>query len=207
MPQPRTRRTILSRLVAITVTALVLPWSALAQNAGGTAELVRSQCALCHGERGESTNEQFPQLAGQNARYLRKQIDDFRAGRRSHESMTPVARGLSEAQIDAVSAYFEQQKPVRHAADDALLAGVGRYVYERGNVHARVPACASCHGQGGLGNATLPRLAGQHPQYVENQLRRFHTGERRNDAGPMGFVTGGLTELELRAVAAYVGGL
>jgi len=187
--------------------ALLLPWSALAQNPGGTAELVRSQCALCHGERGESTNEQFPQLAGQNARYLRKQIDDFRAGRRSHESMTPVARGLTEAQIDAVSAYFEQQKPVRHTADDALLAGVGRYVYERGNVHARVPACASCHGLGGLGNATLPRLAGQHPQYVENQLRRFHTGERRNDAGPMGFVTGGLTELELRAVAAYVGGL
>ena len=88
-----------------------------------------------------------------------------------------------------------------------MLVGVGRYIYERGNIYTKVPACVSCHSASGQGSARLPRLAGQHPQYVENQLRRFHAKERRNDSGAMAFVTEGLSELELRAVAAYVGGM
>ena len=169
--------------------------------------LVKTQCAICHGERGESTNVQFPQLAGQNAQYIRKQIEDFREGRRSHEAMTVISKGITDSQIEALSQFFQRQTPQSHPASDEQLASVGRYIYERGNVNARLPACAACHGASGEGNALLPRLAGQHPQYVENQLRRFHSKERRNDAGPMAFVTDGLTELELRAVAAYVGGM
>lgn len=175
--------------------------------AQATAALAKAQCAVCHGERGESTNVQFPQLAGQNRQYLRKQLEDFREGRRTHEAMTPVSRSLTEAQVEALAAYFEAQQPAIHPSDDALLATMGRYIYERGNIYAKVPACASCHSAGGQGNARLPRLAGQHPQYVENQLRRFQAKERRNDSGAMAFVTEGLSELELRAVAAYVGGL
>jgi cytochrome c553 len=153
------------------------------------------------------TSAQFPQLAGQNGQYIRKQLDDFREGRRTHEAMNGIARSLNASQVQALASYFEAQAPVAHPPTDALLAGVGRYIYERGNIHARVPACVSCHKESGRGNAHLPRLAGQHPQYVENQLRRFHAKDRRNDAGPMAFVTDGLTELELRAVAAYVGGM
>ena len=171
------------------------------------AALVKAQCAVCHGARGESTNVQFPQLAGQNAQYLRKQLEDFREGRRSHEAMTVISKALTDTQIEVLSLYFQHQTPQSHPTGDGQLASVGRYIFERGNIAAKVPACSAWHGGTGEGSARLPRLAGQHPQYVENQLRRFHSKQRRNDAGPMAFVTDGLSELELRAVAAYVGGL
>jgi cytochrome c553 len=200
-----------STLVAARLRRLTLGVALACGAAGAQAQdapaLVKAQCAVCHGERGESTNAQFPQLAGQNGQYIRKQLDDFREGRRTHEAMNGIARSLNASQVQALASYFEAQAPVAHPPTDALLAGVGRYIYERGNIHARVPACVSCHKESGRGNAHLPRLAGQHPQYVENQLRRFHAKDRRNDAGPMAFVTDGLTELELRAVAAYVGGM
>ncbi|MBL8372155.1 MAG: cytochrome c4 [Burkholderiaceae bacterium] len=178
-----------------------------AQGNNVASVIARNQCAVCHGEQGESTNAQFPQLAGQNAQYLRKQLEDFRAGTRKYDAMNAIARELTDAQIQALGAYYEVQKPAQHPSDDALLVGVGRYIYERGNIYTKVPACVSCHSASGQGSARLPRLAGQHPQYVENQLRRFHAKERRNDSGAMAFVTEGLSELELRAVAAYVGGM
>lgn len=194
-------------LTVVSAGAAAQPAAPVTPRSASASTIVKTQCAVCHGERGESTTEQFPQLAGQNRQYLRKQIEDFRTGRREHVAMNQIARALGPAEADALAAWFEQQTPEAHPPADALLAGVGRYVYERGNPFSRVPACVSCHSATGQGNATLPRLAGQHPLYVERQLRRFHTQERRNDGGVMGFVTGSLTELELRAVAVYVGGL
>lgn len=202
----RTLRHGLIRWIGMAILA-VSPGLAAAQSTSVAAVIARNQCAVCHGEQGESTNAQFPQLAGQNAQYLRKQLEDFRSGARKYEAMNAIARELTDAQIQALGAYYEVQKPAQHPSDDVLLAGVGRYIYERGNIYTKVPACVSCHSASGQGNARLPRLSGQHPQYVENQLRRFHAKERRNDSGAMTFVTEGLSELELRAVAAYVGGM
>lgn len=195
------------RNAAFTAAAVALPAVALSAPEADGASLARQHCTVCHGARGESTTEQFPQLAGQTHEYLRKQLADFRAGARVHVAMNQIASGLTDGQMDALAAWFAQQQPELHPPRDALLAGVGRYIYERGNTFAGVPACVSCHSATGQGNARLPRLAGQHPLYVENQLRRFHAGARGNDGGVMGFVTGRLTELELRGVAAYVGGM
>lgn len=201
--RPSRARTALAGLALAAFSAL-----AAAQTPPSIVELAAQRCGICHGLRGESTNEQFPQLAGQNARYIVKQLEDFRAGRRSNVAMDVVSKELDAAQIEAIAKYYEQQTPQPHPSTDALLVGVGRYVWERGNPFSRVPACASCHKDAvGRGNAHLPRLAGQHPLYVENQLKRFHVRERKNDAGPMTFVTDRLTELEMRAVAAYIGGM
>lgn len=197
----------LLRSAAFTAAVAALPAAALSAPEADGASLARQHCTVCHGTRGESTTEQFPQLAGQTREYLRKQLADFRAGARVHVAMNQIAGSLSDAQMDALATWFAQQQPELHPPRDALLAGVGRYIYERGNTFAGVPACVSCHSATGQGNARLPRLAGQHPLYVETQLRRFHAGARGNDGGVMGFVTGRLTELELRGVAAYVGGL
>ena len=199
---PRPSRLLPALSAALLATCLVSP--AGAQTVG---EQVADQCAACHGQQGHSSSDEFPQLAGQNAQYLRKQLEDFRSGQRQHVAMSAIAQSLSDAQIGAMASYFQAQTPQPHPSDDALLAGMGRYIYERGNIYSQVPACLSCHSATGAGNARLPRLAGQHPQYVMTQLRRFQAKERRNDSGAMAFVTQGLSELELRAVAAYVGGL
>ncbi len=199
---PRPHRLFSALSAALLGAALASPCAAQT-----VAEQVAAQCATCHGQQGQSTSDEFPQLAGQNAQYLRKQLEDFRSGQRQHVGMTAIAQGLSDAQIGAMASYFQAQTPQPHPSEDTLLAGMGRYIYERGNIYSQVPACLSCHSATGAGNARLPRLAGQHPQYVMTQLRRFQSKERRNDSGAMAFVTQGLSELELRAVAAYVGGL
>ena len=87
---------------------------------------------------------------------------------------------------------------------DSELVAVGKYVFDQGNRFSGVPACASCHGPKGLGTAQLPRLAGQHPRYVEDQLKQFNKRERTNDNAIMHTVASKLSELETHAVAEYV---
>ncbi len=183
--------------------ALTLPGqSATAQT--DILPLVQAQCAVCHGERGQSAHPEFPQLAGQHAVYLRKQLQDFQSGARSHEAMNTIARSLTVAQVQQLADHFARQPAQPQAADDELLVQLGRYIYERGNLYNQVPACKSCHSSTGVGNERMPRLAGQHPRYIETQLRRFQSRQRHNDSGAMAFVTQGLSELELRGVSAYV---
>jgi cytochrome c553 len=68
-------------------------------------------------------------------------------------------------------------------------------------------ACTSCHGANGAGTETLPRLAGQHALYTENQLKAFNKRERTNDNAVMQSIAGKLSALEMKAVAVYISGL
>ena len=63
----------------------------------------------------------------------------------------------------------------------------------------------SCHGDKGQGAGTIPRLADQHPGYIEEQLGNFATQARANEI--MHFNSENLTPDERREVAAYVGSL
>ncbi len=56
--------------------------------------------------------------------------------------------------------------------------------------------------------AQFPRLAGQHAEYVEAQLKAFRNGERANDTnGMMRSVAARLSDREIKAVAEYISGL
>lgn len=67
-------------------------------------------CAGCHGANGISNNPLWPNLAGQKAAYLAKQIKAFKSGERKDPSMEPMAKPLSDADIENISAYFESLK-------------------------------------------------------------------------------------------------
>ena len=170
-------------------------------------EIVQGKCFLCHGPDGESSSPVFPRLAGQHAEYLARQLADYQSGRRQSDTMKPMVADLSAADFKALGAYFEARKPLAHAVADADLAQVGRFVFQRGNPYSGVPACAGCHGPGGAGTDKLPRLAGQHAEYTERQLRQFDKRERSNDNAVMHSVASKLTELERKAVASYISGL
>jgi len=90
---------------------------------------------------------------------------------------------------------------------DQDLAAVGRYVYHKGNVYSGVAACEGCHGPKGHGTTQLPRLAGQRPMYIEQQIKQFNTRERNNDNAVMHSIADKLTELETKAVATYLSGM
>lgn len=170
-------------------------------------QIVQGKCFLCHGADGESSSPLFPRLAGQHATYVARQLADYKSGRRKSDTMRPMVDDLSAEDFALLGRYFESRKPVPHAQDDAELAQVGRFIFNRGNPYAGIPSCASCHGNDAHGTDALPRLAGQHALYIENQLKKYNTRERSNDNTVMHSVASKLTELEIKAVSAYVSGL
>lgn len=67
-------------------------------------------CAGCHGATGHSVAPMWPNLAGQKAMYLSKQIKAFRDGTRKDPSMAPMVAGLTDADADNLAAYFASLK-------------------------------------------------------------------------------------------------
>ncbi len=63
-------------------------------------------CVACHGPNGISTNDLWPNLAGQKEGYLVAQLKAFRAGERNNPMMAPMAAPLSDADIADLAAYF-----------------------------------------------------------------------------------------------------
>jgi len=185
----------------------VLAASPPATTSPRVAEIIASRCALCHGAEGESASAVYPRLAAQHPDYIAKQLKDFRDGRRKSETMSDMAKGLQDEDIAGLAAYFSGKKAAVRQPGDGDLAAVGKFIFQRGNSYSGVPACASCHGANGHGTQQLPRLAGQHPSYLEIQLKEFSKRERTNDNAVMHTVAAKLTELETRAVAVYLGGL
>lgn len=189
--------------------ALILICSApaLADDKARTEEIVMGKCFICHGVDGESSSPVFPRLAGQHAAYVERQLADYKSGRRKSSAMQPMVEDLSAADFKLLGLYFESRKPQAHKVEDAELAQVGRFIFVRGNPYSGVAACATCHGLTGGGTETLPRLAGQHAQYTENQLKAFNKRERTNDNAVMHGIASKLNELEMKAVSAYISGL
>ncbi len=168
------------------------------------AQISAGRCSLCHGADGESASALYPRLAGQHHQYIARQLADFQSGRRKSDTMASMAEGLTPEEMLALGVFFESKPTKPRQARDAELAGVGRFVFHRGNEESGVPACASCHGERGLGTDQLPRLAGQVPKYIESQLKSFGQRERTNDNAVMHSIASKLTELEIKAVSLYV---
>lgn len=169
--------------------------------------IVDGRCALCHGPEGESASAIYPRLAAQHPEYMAKQLKDFRDGRRKSDTMGEMAKDLTDGEITALAEFFASKPPKARRAGDADLGAVGKYIYIKGNPYAGVPACASCHGPAAHGTAQLPRLAGQHPAYLETQLKEFNKRARTNDNAVMHTIASKLTELEIVSVSVYLGGL
>lgn len=169
--------------------------------------LASERCAVCHGEQGQSVAPDFPRLAGQNAAYVMKQLKDFASGARNSSTMGDKAKQLNEEQMFAIGLFYQSMRPTLTQAVDSKLAQVGEFVYERGNTHTSMPACVICHGTAARGTAELPRLAGQHPDYIVRQMKAFKDRSRNNDNAIMHLVADRITDMELQAVAAYLGGL
>ncbi len=185
---------------------------ALAIEIGGDATRgeARSQvCAACHGADGNSTNPQYPKIADLGASYLYKQLKDYKEGRRQNAVMSGIVATLSDQDMRDLAAYFAAQMRTSGTTDEAQPR-LGQRLFQDGNGATGVPACASCHAPDGAGNPAtkFPALAGQHPEYLADQLHGFRKGERANDAGKMmRNIAPKLSDAEIRAVSEYIHGL
>lgn len=102
----------MKKLVVATLSSVLLVSAGFAQAAGDAAagKAKSAVCAGCHGANGISANPLWPNLAGQKDAYLVKQIKAFRDGTRSDPMMSPMAKPLSDADIDNLAAYFSSLK-------------------------------------------------------------------------------------------------
>jgi cytochrome c553 len=158
-------------------------------------------CAACHGPGGRSTDPTYPILAGQTSRYLYLQLRDYQEGRRKNELMSPVVAGLSRDELRELSDYFSRQKPLPQTfkADPAKA--------RLGKIKADETLCTMCHLGGFAGQNEIPRVAGQHFNYIVKQLRDFKSRTRTNDAGNMTSVSNTLNEQDIENLAHYLVGL
>lgn len=175
-------------------------------------------CTACHGPSGNSSNPQWPRLAGQNAIYIAEQLQLFKAGVRKNPVMMPMASTLSDKDIDDVALYFESQTPTGLEADPSYWKA-GEALYQQGDPSRSIPACIACHGPVGRGNmaAGYPSLRAQQSVYVVKQLNDYASGARYAPAAPnapqprnaeiMTSIAKLLSPQDIRDVASYVQGM
>lgn len=166
-------------------------------------------CAGCHNADGNSPLAINPKIAGQGAKYLAKQLHDFKSGARENATMKPMADMLSDEDIQNVAAFYATQK-VQHMAVEEKFIEPGQKLYRDGDADRDVPACIACHGPSGNGmpSAGFPALGGQHAEYTKAQLLAFRDGKRDNDANNvMRDVVRKMSDEQIEAISKYLAGL
>ena len=168
-------------MLAVLAGAVFSPAAVLADTAAQAKD-----CEGCHGNNGVSEWSDVPTIAGISAGvhgdYLLSYKDKsrpctkskYRQGdtKRSETDMCTVAAKLSEADIDALAAYFAA-KPFKAAKQtvDAAKAAAGK------TIHAR--DCEKCHeGNGRKADADASILAGQWMPYLTTEMNAFVAGTR-----------------------------
>ena len=167
-----------------------------------------ASCAACHGSDGNSTNPEWPKLAGQSEAYLVKQLMEYRSSKRKNAVMNGMAQGIeSDQDVMDIAAYYASVKTKPGKATNKDLVAEGESIYRGGIVEAGVAACSACHGPTGSGNPTakFPKVAGQHAKYSVMQLQAFKSGERNNDTGKMmRNMAKKMSTAQMEAVAEYM---
>ena len=171
--------------------------------------LAQQVCSLCHGVTGNAVSPNFPNLAAQPEAYVAAQLAGFKGhGRRDpagFEYMWGISRALSDEQVAGLAAYYAAQKPTPQPLEgDPGRARAGKVLFEGGAPDRAIPPCGTCHGDHGQGQATFPRLAGQHADYVEKQLRVFQRTDERPEGSVMKTIAHGLSDADVVNAAAYV---
>ena len=116
---------LIALLVSVGITGV-------AQAAGDAAagQAKTAVCAACHGADGNSAVANFPKLAGQNERYLLKQMQDIKAGTRPVVEMTGMLTNLSDQDLEDIAAFFAS-KGVQVGSASPELVDAGRDIYPR----------------------------------------------------------------------------
>lgn len=155
-------------------------------------------CANCHGEGGNSTNPDIPNLAGQNPGYLLDQVRQFADGLRKNEFMEGMIRALKPDETIGMVVFYSAQSVVPHnpAANPAQLAK-GRDLFNKN--------CFRCHGENGLGSERFARIAGQQTGYLTKTIKRYREGTSLKRSDPlMAAATSLLSDADVDALVTYV---
>ncbi len=178
--------------------------SAVGAMAGANAmpAKVAATCQSCHGATGDSASRDVPRLNGQQAAYIQSRLRDFldptKEDPHATKTMWGVVSNLDRASFAEIASYFASQ-PATRPSPRARSAGEGAKIFAHGA--SGVPACQACHGAAGQGGSA-PRLAGQHGEYLTNQLERLQLGIRYSST--MHPTLKAITDAQMKAIVAYL---
>lgn len=167
-------------------------------------------CTACHGPEGNSSNPEWPNLAGQHPKYFIKQLNDMQnSSLRDAPTMKALVAALSAQDMDDLAAYYAKM-PLAKGSTPKEFVLRGEQLYRGGDFAKRITACIACHGPQGTGNgqAGFPVLSGQHAAYTVLQLLAFKNGNRKNDLNHiMQDISSRMSQEDMEAVAHYIEGL
>jgi cytochrome c553 len=162
----------MNRLLHAALLAAMAPWAIGMARAGPSisdGSRLYAPCVVCHQPSAwGSTDGAIPELAGQQKRYLEKQLAVFRSGARVDTAMQVVAVHSSfrdQRNIVAIAEYLSALD-----ANPTPVTGAGDHLRVGQELYAHI--CAACHGDSGLGQPDnrVPRVAGQHYPYLKRQI-------------------------------------
>ena len=134
---------------------------------------VAAICEDCHGEKGISTTEGTPSLAGQQPIYLMISTQEYKSGERGHEGEDMI-EGLEQVDIEKMAMYFASQSAPEREAPPFGDPVAGK---------AASASCGKCHGEHGISHdPEVPSLAGQEPVYLVNAIKAYQHHERSSEA-------------------------
>lgn len=192
----------------ILLSAVVTFYFILMSPALSAAENEKVQlCIACHNKDTNNVGFAYPDLMGLKPEYIIKQLKDYQSGKRESLFMGPISTQIAEKDFELIANYFSEKPRIPDDATDPELRKQGEHIFTKG-FPGRMDACTKCHGNEGEGTAKYPRLNGQHPQYLVQELKNFKSGKRSNDANEeMRKIARQLTESDMQAVAHYLASL
>lgn len=177
----------LAALAGALLAAIVAAPAAMAAE-DGKKLFLKKTCVACHGKDGRKAIIGYPNLAGQNEKYLLQQMKDIASGARLGSpdqtgnprtaGMKAVMHLVDDAQMAAIAKWLSKQapaepKPPKEPIDSARL-DEGAKLYKKGG-------CISCHGpEGKKPTAGRPFIAGQKTEYLVAQMKDLRDGHRTN---------------------------
>ena len=201
LPQPSTNQAPIEPAFK---TSQVVLTSEMLRNPGaesiGRGATLGQRCAICHGPTGVSRADS-PNLAGQYASVIYKELHDFKSGARVNAVMTPFAEPLSDQDILDLAAYYSYL-PRLPGFHPPTQTSIPRIVINGAPMRG-IASCGSCHG--GLDNKPgSPWLEQQPEPYILSQLHAFANGDRHNDIGEsMRNIARQMTADEMAEAASY----
>lgn len=159
------------------------------------------QCASCHGDGGNSGQENIPSLAGQPAFFILNQLFLMREGVRKIEAMAPFVKDLKDSDLQALAEHFSKLEPKRSDEKiDPALAARGKALSDR-------MRCNHCHLPDLSGQEQMPRLAKQRIDYLIHSLKEFRDNKRSGADTAMSAAIFGASDEDIAALAHYAASL
>lgn len=158
-----------------------------------------SLCMACHGPQGNSRISSIPSLAGQPKTFIENQLVLIREGIREVLQMKGMLDKITDEEFVSLANYFAAQNLVT-----ANTSAVNNGAYLRGQEISKKMLCGTCHLPNYAGQNQIPRLAGQHEEFLVLSIKQFRDGNATGRDTNMTASVQGMKDSEIADVAHYL---